>query len=217
MLLGYKDPRPVIGVSFLVLIHHITLNLCQDYNLSIAGQPIVVFETGSSWFVTFLHALFVIPSTVMFARIASIGVERFLTIETNNIDLNHLVVERTSKIEKQNEKIKNQLDELDSFSRLISHDLKTPVRGILNYVSIIEEDFEDKMDPELHKAIKVIKKNGQHMEQLTKDIIAYSFLGKTENQITQFDLLGVFEELNEVVDFPKTFCLQIPTRKEDNE
>lgn len=79
--------------------------------------------------------------------------------------------ERLSEL---NKKIEHSYTELNKFAYLASHDLKTPLRGISNLSSFIQEDLKDTASEETKEHLDLIKKKIHEMETLLSGIIEYS-------------------------------------------
>ncbi|MCX6204902.1 MAG: CHASE3 domain-containing protein [Bacteroidetes bacterium] len=88
-----------------------------------------------------------------------------------NDDLEHLVIERTAKLELANK-------DLESFSYSVSHDLRSPIRAINGYTKILEEDYHDKFDEDGLSVLASIITNSKKMGQLIDDLLAFSKLGR---------------------------------------
>jgi len=59
-LLAYRDALPVIAAAAVGAVHHIVLTYLQLNSVTLADMPIMVFNYGCSWDITFLHAFFVV-------------------------------------------------------------------------------------------------------------------------------------------------------------
>jgi signal transduction histidine kinase len=95
------------------------------------------------------------------------------TLSEFNQTLEQKVKARTLELETANK-------ELDSFSYSISHDLRAPIRSINNYISVLLEDYSNKLDDEAKRLINVVIKNSLQMNSLIDDLLAFSKLGRTD-------------------------------------
>ncbi len=59
-LLIYKDWLVIVVAAAVGAIHHVVLTLLQLNQFEIGGMPILLYNNGCDWGITFLHALFVV-------------------------------------------------------------------------------------------------------------------------------------------------------------
>lgn len=90
-------------------------------------------------------------------------------IRTLNADLERRVQERTGELEEA-------LRALESFSYSVSHDLRTPLRAINGYATIIETDHEAALDEEGRRQLHRIRECTRQMAQLIDDLLRFSRL-----------------------------------------
>jgi signal transduction histidine kinase len=64
--------------------------------------------------------------------------------------------------------------ELESFSYSVSHDLRAPLRAIVGFVQILEEDHGTSLDEEARRALDRVKVNATRMGQLIDDLLAFA-------------------------------------------
>ncbi len=105
-----------------------------------------------------------------------------------NEALEEKVVYRTEQLKKTNE-------ELEAFSYSISHDLRAPLRGIIGFATILEEDYINKLDQEAKRLITIIKSNTVKMGRLIDDLLSFSRLNKQQLIKTTINLNVLVEEL----------------------
>jgi PAS domain S-box-containing protein len=72
--------------------------------------------------------------------------------------------------------------ELEAFSYSVSHDLRAPLRSIIGYTEILQEDFAGVLNEEGNKTLAIIQQNGFKMNRLIDDLLKFSKLGKQELQ-----------------------------------
>lgn len=83
-------------------------------------------------------------------------------------------------VEKRTEQLTKANKEMEAFSYSVSHDLRAPLRGIIGFTNIIQEDFGDVMQDEEKRLFAVIKKNTEKMGNLIDDLLDFSRLGRKE-------------------------------------
>lgn len=88
-----------------------------------------------------------------------------------NENLEIRIQQRTRQLKKTNE-------ELEAFSYSISHDLRAPLRGIIGFASILEEEYGSRLDDEAKRITHVIKANSLIMGNLIDDLLTFSRTGR---------------------------------------
>lgn len=103
--------------------------------------------------------------------------EQNLALNEFNHRLEQKVSERTAQLESLNR-------ELEAFSYSISHDLRAPLRGIIGFVTILEEDYTSRLDDEAKRITAIIKNNTMKMGHLIDDLLAFSRMGRKDIEKT---------------------------------
>ncbi len=111
------------------------------------------------------------------------------------LEKNESLQRADEQIKKLNTELKKNLDqlelinkELESFSYSISHDLRSPLRTMIGYSQMLEEEYGDKVGDEGKKWIKVIASKGARMNQLIDDLLEFSRAGKQQLQLNNIDM-----------------------------
>ena len=102
-------------------------------------------------------------------------------IQKLNAELEQRVIERTSQLEAANK-------ELEAFSYSVSHDLRAPLRAVDGFSKFVLEDYEDKLDSEGKRLLKLIRSNIQKMDQLITDLLALSRVARNELNFSGIDM-----------------------------
>ncbi len=104
-LIIYKDHKALTVATIFIVLHHLIFNYLQQYNISIFGTEIVVFNYGCGMDIVLLHGAFVLFEwfvlTIMVSNMAKTDSELLRVkrvIEQANITLENRVIERTREL-----------------------------------------------------------------------------------------------------------------------
>lgn len=100
-------------------------------------------------------------------------------------------------LEKSNRILKQKNEELQNFAYILSHDLKTPIRGVLTLAEFMEEDLENNQLEEVPDHIKAIKRRIIRMNSLIEGILDFSKIGMVMSKKEDIDLNDVVNEIFE--------------------
>lgn len=116
-----------------------------------------------------------------------------------NYELEQRVAKRTAELKKTNE-------ELESFSYSVSHDLRAPLRAVIGFTAILEEEYSTKLDAEALRLTGIIKSSTQRMGSLIDDLLAFSRTGRQNIDMSVIDVQQLVDQL----------ILELTARTEDN-
>jgi PAS domain S-box-containing protein len=105
-----------------------------------------------------------------------------------NKELEEKIVRRTDELKRSNE-------ELEAFSYSVSHDLRSPLRGIIGFSTMLEDDYAQVLDHEGRRILSVIKRNTLRMGTLIDDLLTFSRMGKQNLTKTEIDTNGLISEV----------------------
>lgn len=88
-------------------------------------------------------------------------------IRHHNVELEKRIEERTAQLISLNQ-------DLEAFAYSVSHDLRTPLRGINGLTQILQEKYTDTLDEEGAKLCYRIRVNSLKMSTLIEDLLAFS-------------------------------------------
>lgn len=104
--------------------------------------------------------------------------------------LRERVDERTSELRRTNQ-------ELESFSYSVSHDLRAPLRAMAGYSQMLLDDYATMIDSDGQRALKRIRDNTFHMDQLISDLLA---LSRVSRHAMQHSIVNLSAMVDEIVD-----------------
>jgi signal transduction histidine kinase len=93
-------------------------------------------------------------------------------------------------------------EELDQFAYATSHDLKAPLRGIMNLATFIEEDLGPGILPEVKQNLETLRGRAHRLELLIQGILDYSRAGRARAPLEQVDTGALAREIAELIAPP---------------
>jgi PAS domain S-box-containing protein len=98
-----------------------------------------------------------------------------------NAELEQRVVARTAELEAANK-------ELEAFSYSVSHDLRAPLRHVIGFVELLEQDAGPSLSETSLQHLTTISQAAKRMGDLIDDLLAFSRLGRATLQKTDVNL-----------------------------
>ena len=114
-------------------------------------------------------------------------------------DLEVKVNERTKQLEVVNK-------ELESFSYSVSHDLKTPLRGIASFSKILDTEYSENLNDEARDFLSRIIDNADRMNELINDLLTLSQISKYDFNPENVNLSKLVKDTfeNLMILYPET-------------
>ncbi len=110
-------------------------------------------------------------------------------------------------LQKYTRELERSNKELNEFAYVASHDLKAPLRGIMQLASWIEEDIKDNLEEQTREYLHLLHNRTQRLEQLLNDLLAYSRVGRKHGDIKTIDIAELSQELFRLLNPPPGFTL----------
>jgi len=108
------------------------------------------------------------------------------------------------------EERRQYIEQANTFARITSHDLKTPVRGIVSLAEWLKEDNAEKINAEGLRNIDIIIGRALRMQNLIEGILLYLDAGRLVEMPKPVDLKTVIEEVIRSLHLPDTYKVIIP-------
>jgi light-regulated signal transduction histidine kinase (bacteriophytochrome) len=97
------------------------------------------------------------------------------------------------KLEEHSRELAIHVDELESYSYTIAHDLRAPVRSITSFSQILLQDLGNKLEPQEESALQRVIAAGKYMAELIDDILALARITRDSIRIDSLPLSDMAE------------------------
>ncbi|EDP96941.1 ATP-binding protein [Kordia algicida OT-1] len=141
-----------------------------------------------------------------------------------NLDLDSLrlvdLIDNQTKeilaINKQRDKLLTSLErqnqELNDYTHLVSHDLKSPLQSIDALTTWLKDDYEELLGENGKETIKLIRSNVEKMDTLVKGILKYSSIGRAEKDFYIVATDEVLQKVLSLMEIPEHVTVTIPEK-----
>jgi len=117
-----------------------------------------------------------------------------LQTQSEHINKNNQELEaHQTQIEKQQITLERANKELEQFAYIASHDLKTPLRNISSFLSLIKRRLKNHPDESVHEYLTFASTSAKQMHYLVEDILEYSRLGEVSLTLASVNLNDVVQ------------------------
>ncbi len=99
--------------------------------------------------------------------------------------------------------------QLEQFTTIVSHDLKSPLRGVHHLARFLRVDLADAASPQVLEHLDKLDRQVAKMSRMLDDLQAYVQVDRTAGKVETVDLEELGEELGELVGLPDDFTLDI--------
>jgi len=104
--------------------------------------------------------------------------------------LEAIVTERTAKLQET-------IAELESYSYSISHDMRSPLRGIQGFAQVLEEECRAEIGTQGREYIRRIVTSAERMDRLIQDVLVYSRVARSDIVLENIDLMALLNGILE--------------------
>jgi PAS domain S-box-containing protein len=98
-----------------------------------------------------------------------------------NQNLEHKVEERTAELRDANR-------QLESFAHSVSHDLRSPLRNIIGFATLLKRSAAECLKPDDHELLRFIITGAEQMNVLIEDMLMFSRMKRQAAQFTEVDM-----------------------------
>lgn len=145
--------------------------------------------------------------------------ENQANLEVDSLTLVDLIDNQTKEILKINQQrdkllmsLERQNQELNDYTHLVSHDLKSPLQSIDALTSWLQADYEKLLGENGKETIVQIRNNVEKMDTLVKGILRYSTIGSVEKDFYKVDTNQVVKKVIDFMEIPEHISVSIPQK-----
>ena len=117
--------------------------------------------------------------------------------------MTYTLKEKTLKLEKSN-------SDLEQFSYVASHDLKSPLNAIRHLSDWIAEDCKDILPNESKEHLALLAQRSERMMTLLNDLLDYSCINRSTSESVLINLNEITQDIIELQGIPKSFTFSAP-------
>ncbi len=120
-----------------------------------------------------------------------------------NDELAKRVDDRTTELAQRAEELGRSNRELEQFAYVVSHDLKSPMRGIASLSEWLIEDQSDRLDAEGREQLQLLKQRAGRMHNLIEGVLEYSRAATKPVAPEAIETRDLVEEVVDVLEPPQ--------------
>jgi PAS domain S-box-containing protein len=98
-------------------------------------------------------------------------------------------------VEERTENLKASVAELEAFSYSISHDMRAPLRAMLGFSEILQQEYGPQLDDKANRFLERIRSASTRMDNLIQDVLSFSRMSHLDLPLQPIDPLKVIQEL----------------------
>ena len=98
---------------------------------------------------------------------------------------------------------------LDEFAHAVSHDLKAPLRSIVNYATWLEEDAGPLLPDDARAHVAGIRAQGARMRALIDGLLDYARAGRVRGAVAEVDVAALVRDVVATLDPPPRVAITV--------
>ena len=203
-LVIYRDYKIITFSSFFIVAHHLIFNYLQEYNVSLFGSKIVVFDYGCGIDIVLLHGAFVVFEWFVLSKIVNkmekVYKELYRTqgaLESVNRNLESLVAVRTLELKGAQEEAVQANNMKSEFLANMSHEIRTPMHAIIGFTDLLARSVKNTTNLNY---VKSVQDSSKTLLTIINDILDISKVeaGKLELEYVPTDIRMVATEIKNI-------------------
>lgn len=179
----------IIGQQFISFVHpdDIEMSLKEIENLVSGAQSLNIINRYRKKDGTYIWLDWNLSGEPKTGKIVAIARD-ISDLKKAEFEINQLHEKLEQKVMERTSQLEAAVQELETFTYSVSHDLRTPLRAIGSYAQMLEEDYLQALDEEGKRVLLTIRKSAEKMGTLIDDLLSFSRLGKQAIQKSPVDM-----------------------------
>lgn len=141
-----------------------------------------------------------------------VGISAIKRDITESIETAKMLSARKTELEHSNHELERSNKELETFAYVASHDLKSPLRGIAQLSTWIEEDLAANEISAVMEHTQLLRNRIQRMEKLLDDLLIFYRAGKSEGTMMEVDVNQMTKDIFEIQNNKPGLRLEISNK-----
>ena len=114
------------------------------------------------------------------------------------------------EVQRYSDDLEKANQDLKTFTYIISHDLKAPLRAINSLIEWLSTDYADKFDETGKDMVKMLVNRTNRMHELIESIIRYAKIGKVDVVYEDIDLAELIKNTANFLLIPENITITMP-------
>jgi signal transduction histidine kinase len=98
-------------------------------------------------------------------------------------------------LERYAAELRRSNEELERFSYVVSHDLKSPLRTVTSFCQFLQQDFEGRLGEQADEHLQTILEGAGRMRMIIDDLLEYSRVRKQDKPSHPVDFAQIFDQV----------------------
>ncbi|CAM2779447.1 sensor histidine kinase [Pseudoalteromonas distincta] len=145
-------------------------------------------------------------------------VQRKNSLDKINSSKFHSTISELKKDETEKDRLIKKLqkmsDELDEFTSIASHDLKSPLNAIKRLLEWIYDDCKDLLPQEHQENFQLVLSRANRMQTLLEDLLNYSRINSCDSTRANISLESIYQDVVQILEVPQTVTVHINANNE---
>jgi PAS domain S-box-containing protein len=99
------------------------------------------------------------------------------------------------KLARYADNLKQSNQELEQFAYIASHDLQAPLRNVVSFTQLLQQDYQKNFDKTANEYMQFIVDSGKQMQSLIHDLLAFSRVGRQDTKLIPTDCEQVLKQV----------------------